>query len=248
MAVHGVDNVTIPALSGNLTWTAQNKFSNSNLSSLDLDEDGFPAETLNYSTNSTTTSTTHPYTYTNVVTRATGATVLVMNDNSADTHEITPSGVGVSGNAYIDKCYNSYWNNDLVDCISVPEDTGLTYGKCYCFDGEKYYESNKYLCKNFIGIHSDTSGLSLGNKEGKLLSAAVKGFVLAYVDKEYPAGTPLVVGPEGALTRIKEEDIPFNSIVATYWKNEPNDFWGGDYSFFKKTPVSVNGRKWVKVI
>ena len=99
--------------------------------------------------------------------------------------------------------------------------------------------------KSYIGIHSDTFGFLMGNEEGKKkLNVAVSGFVLAYVDKEYEVGTPLTCTADGHLTEIKFEDkmkYP-ERIVATYWKNEPNEEWGPE-----NKKVRVNGRKWVKI-
>ena len=99
--------------------------------------------------------------------------------------------------------------------------------------------------KSYIGIHSDTYGFKLGHEENKeKLNVAVSGFVLAYVDKEYEVGTPLTCTSDGHLTEIKLEDkIKYpERVVATYWKNEPNEEWGPEGD-----KVKVKGRKWVKV-
>lgn len=140
--------------------------------------------------------------------------------------------------------YGAVWN-DLTDSIEVPEDTDLEPGYAYCFDGERYYKSTKYLDEGFIGIHSDTSGFNMGKKgNGKELDVAVAGFVLAYVDKVYKPGTPLTCNENGTLTEIKLEDkrdYP-ERIVGTFWKVEVVEEWGSED---KKVPV--NGRCWVKV-
>ena len=136
--------------------------------------------------------------------------------------------------------------NDLADSIPVDDDCNLEHGYCYCFDGEKYTKSSKYLDEGIIGIHSDTYGFKMGDEEGKKkMDVAVSGFVLAYVDKEYKPGTPLTCTENGYLTEIKREDkIEYpERIVATYWKSEPADEWGSD-----DRKVKVNGRKWVKVV
>lgn len=135
--------------------------------------------------------------------------------------------------------------NDLADAIPVGEGDVLEAGYCYGFDGEHYAKTSDYLQKSYIGIHSDTFGFLMGNEEGKKkLNVAVSGFVLAYVDKEYKVGTPLTCTTDGYLTEIKFEDkIKYpERIVATYWKNEPNEEWGSE-----NRKVRVNGRKWVKV-
>lgn len=141
--------------------------------------------------------------------------------------------------------YNAVWN-DLADCIPVDDECKVEPGYCYCFDGEKYYKSTKYLDEGIVGIDSDTYGMNMGRKPGlNQMDVAVAGFVLAYVDKEYKPGTPLTCTEDGYLTEIKKEDkIEYpERIVATYWKNEPAEEWGSD-----SRKVKVNGRKWVKVV
>lgn len=141
--------------------------------------------------------------------------------------------------------YNAVWN-DLADCIPVDDECKVEPGYCYCFDGEKYYKSTKYLDEGIIGIDSDTYGMNMGRKPGlNQMDVAVAGFVLAYVDREYKPGTPLTCTENGYLTEIKREDkIEYpERIVATYWKSEPADEWGSN-----SRKVKVNGRKWVKVV
>ena len=142
------------------------------------------------------------------------------------------------------KVYNVVWN-DFVDRIPVDSDCDLEFGRCYCFDGEKYTKSSEYMQPGYIGIHSDTAGFEIGYKgKSKELCCSVVGFVLAYVDREYRPGTALTCTEDGVLTEMKEEDKREwpERIVATYWKDEPSDMWGlGDEK------VKVNGRKWVKV-
>lgn len=152
--------------------------------------------------------------------------------------------IWTSGNIQGGAVYNAVWN-DLTDRIPVDNDCDLEYGKCYCFDGNHYYQSKEYCPEEIIGIHSDTGGFEMGHKEGvKELQCSVSGFVLAYVDEEYPVGTPLTPTKDGYLTKILMEDkIKYpERIVATYWKNEPSEEWGSEA---KK--VKVNGRKWVKI-
>jgi hypothetical protein len=142
------------------------------------------------------------------------------------------------------KVYNAVWN-DLADSIPVDDTVILEPGYCYCFDGEKYYKSTRYLDEGIIGIHSDTYGMNMGGKPGvKQLDCAVAGFVLAYVDKEYPVGTPLTCTKDGWLTEFSKQDkIEYpEKIVATYWKAEPAEKWGPEGS-----EILVNNRKWVKV-
>lgn len=140
--------------------------------------------------------------------------------------------------------YGAVWN-DLADSIAVDDDCNLEHGYCYCFDGEKYIKSSKYLDDGIIGIHSDTYSFKMGEEEDKKkMDVAVSGFVLAYVDKEYTPGTPLTCTENGYLTEIRKEDkIEYpERIIATYWKNEERE------EIVKEDrTVKVNGRKWVKI-
>ena len=158
---------------------------------------------------------------------------------------VISGGLGVGGHIYAGAVHNAVWN-DLADCIPVDDECKVEPGYCYCFDGEKYYKSSKYLDEGIIGIDSDTYGMNMGHKPGlNQMDVAVAGFVLAYVDKEYKPGTPLTCAENGYLTEIKKEDkIEYpERIVATYWKNEPAEEWGSD-----SKKVKVNGRKWVKIV
>lgn len=151
-------------------------------------------------------------------------------------HNVWKSGDAVTG---------AVWN-DLIDCIDIPEDDIIESGYCYCMreDGH-YHKSEKYLDNRFIGIDSDTYSLAMNMEpEKRKLNAAVSGFVLAYVDKEYPIGTALTCTENGYLTEIKKEDKCYNPerIIATYWKNEERE------EIVKEDrTVKVNGRKWVKI-
>lgn len=144
-----------------------------------------------------------------------------------------------------DAVTGAVWN-DLIDCIDIPEDDIIESGYCYCMheDGH-YHKSEKYLDNRFIGIDSDTYSLAMNMEpEKRKLNAAVSGFVLAYVDKEYPIGTALTCTENGYLTEIKKEDKCYNPerIIATYWKNEERK------EIVKEDrTVKVNGRKWVKI-
>lgn len=153
-------------------------------------------------------------------------------------------GLAVQGPISGGAVWGAVWN-DLVDCLIVPDNTDLKPGYAYCFDGSNYYKSSKYLDDGFIGIHSDTAGFIMGHKpEFKQLQAAVAGFVLAYIDQEYPVGTPLTITADGYLTAIKKEDLSknYHKVIATFWKKEPLEKWGP-----KGQEVQVNNRMWVKV-
>ena len=170
----------------------------------------------------------------------------VISDSTSGALTVSTGGIyaasGIKSNTGV---YNAVWN-DLADCIPVDDECKVEPGFCYCFDGEKYYKSSKYLDEGIIGIDSDTYGMNMGRKPGlNQMDVAVAGFVLAYVDKEYKPGTPLTCTENGYLTEIKKEDkIEYpERIVATYWKSESAEEWGSE-----SRKVRVNGRKWVKVV
>jgi len=179
---------------------------------------------------------------------AIGRNVIGKGSNTAVIGNSSVKNIYLSSNegadVWMGKGHNAVWN-DLADCIQVPEDTDLEPGYCYCFDGEKYYKSSKYLDGGFMGVHSDTAGIYMGSKkEGKELNAAVAGFVLAYVDKEYKPGTPLTCTKDGKMTYIKMIDriLHPHKIIATFWKKETAEEWGSD-----SEKVKVNNRMWVKI-
>ena len=170
----------------------------------------------------------------------------VTSDSTSGALTVSTGGIyaasGIKSNTGV---YNAVWN-DLADCIPVDDECKVEPGYCYCFDGEKYYKSSKYLDEGIIGIDSDTYGMNMGHKPNlNQMDVAVAGFVLAYVDKEYKPGTPLTCAKNGYLTKIKLKDkIRYpERVVATYWKSELADEWGSD-----SRKVKVDGRKWVKIV
>lgn len=165
------------------------------------------------------------------------------SDNSSNIMYIKTNGnLWTQGDITGSRVFNAVWN-DLVDLIIVPEDTKLEYGRCYVTNGKTYKFSEKYCQEGIIGIHSDTAGFGMGKvPDKKQIHTAVAGYVLAFVDKIYPSGTPLTCGKNGTLTKMKLKDriIHPERLVATFWKDEPEEVWNAR--------VQVNGRKWVKVI
>lgn len=224
----------------NQTLTAINKFTHSG-SAQALNEEGMNPAKYEY------TDGTGDYINTGSWDRISGAAVIIEN-NLTYGSGLTLSGLGVGGDIVGDNIYNAVWN-DMVDCIPVQEDLELEYGKCYCFDGEKYYLSSRYLDDGIIGIHSDTAGFYVGSKPEKCLEVAVAGFALAYVDRPYKPGTPLTCMENGYLTEIKEEDIEKNphKIIGTFWKEEWEEWWGFKTPQCEDHIMDVNGRMWIKI-
>lgn len=152
---------------------------------------------------------------------------------------IVSGGLGVAKNIYAGAVHNAVWN-DLVDCMEVPEDTSLEFGYCYSWKGDSVIKSS-HSSKNCIGIHSNTAGFVMGEKKTKTIQAAVAGFVLAYVDKLYPEGTPLTWGDGGVLTKcsLLKRVLHPERIIATFYKEEKEEKWHN---------LPVSGRHWVKVV
>lgn len=172
------------------------------------------------------------------------------NGNKATASNISSSpALQVDGSIYApriggEKVYGAVWN-DLVDCIEVDDDCELEYGRCYAYNNGKFTKTSKYADKSYIGIHSDTSGFEMGDKgDVKQLKSSVAGYVLAYVDAEYPSGTPLTCSKHGVLTKAHflTRILHPEMVIATYWKNEPKFVWGAEGN-----EIEVKGRHWVRI-
>ena len=73
---------------------------------------------------------------------------------------------------------------------------------------------------------------------------AVSGWALAYVDQEYPCGTPLTNDQDGNLTEMTLEEkrnYP-ERLVGIYKRKELETEFGTE-----SKKINVNGRHWVKV-
>lgn len=171
-----------------------------------------------------------------------GATIFSDTTASSDTKTgavVISGGLGVGGHIYAAVVHNAVWN-DLVDCMEVPEDTSLEYGYCYSWEGNNVIKSSR-SSKNCIGIHSNTAGFAMGEKKTKTIRAAVAGFVLAYVDKLYPEGTPLTWGDDGVLTKCSslKRILHPERVIATFYREEKEEKWHD---------LPVSGRHWVKIV
>lgn len=126
----------------------------------------------------------------------------------------------VNGAVYGTRVYNAVFN-DIADFIELAPGSEVEYGYCY-------YQTKEGLCKcntraqmGVVGLASDTYGYGLGiNEDKRQVPIAIAGWVLAYVDKEYPIGTALINNENGILTMVlKEERLMFEErIVATYMR------------------------------
>lgn len=172
------------------------------------------------------------------------STVSSTSTEGSGTINLPNGGIYAKGGVVANAFYSS--GNDFADCISSEDNViDLEPGYCYCYNGEKYYKSTKYLDEGIIGINSDTYGMHVGSAEKEAsLRVAVSGFALAYVDKEYKPGTPLTCTEKGYLTEISKQDkIEYpERIIATFWKKENKEYW---ISGLRR--VEVNNRMWVKI-
>ena len=155
------------------------------------------------------------------------------------------NGCSIDANGYLaaTRVYNAVWN-DYADYIDIENKIEVVPGKVYVMDDDgNSIPSSSYCQMGILGIATDTYGHAVGKNEENektQIPVSIGGFVLAYVDKVYPSGTPLTTSVNGTLTEIKKEDkIEYpERIVATFLKVEKNEEWNS---------VKVNGRHWVKI-
>lgn len=172
-----------------------------------------------------------------------GAGVPTVAANGVDLVVTTAAGTVPSGEFIAEKVWNSVWN-DIVDFQLVCDE--IVFGKCYydTFDGAKV--CNQRCQKSAIGIASDTFGFAVGQGRypDRQIPIAVCGWVLAFTDKEYEAGTPLTNNENGILTEMTSEEKHQHPerMLALYKKPEKDKFFGT-----LNHKVEVNGRHWVKV-
>jgi len=146
------------------------------------------------------------------------------------------------GHFQAEKIWNSVWN-DYADLQLLADE--LIPGKCYfdTYDGAKICNERCQL--SVIGIASNTFAQAVGKRsDTKQVPIAVAGWVLAFVDKEYPCGTPLTNNEFGELTEMTREEKMYypERLVATYKRAELEEYFGSESS-----KVLVNKRHWVKV-
>ncbi len=141
------------------------------------------------------------------------------------------------------RVWGAVWN-DVADFQDLNDE--LVPGKCYV-DTPIGAEICSERCQMaVIGLASDTFGFSVGSdsEKKKQVPIAISGWVLAYVDKQYPTGTPLTNDGYGFLTEMTLEEkrnYP-ERLIATYKKPEANSKFGPPGQ-----EIEVNGRHWVKV-
>jgi len=138
------------------------------------------------------------------------------------------------------RVYNAVWN-DYADYITLEGPIPVIPGRVYVYDGHLHKMASSYAEMGVLGICSDTYSFIAGHKDNEhQIPIAVSGFVLAYVDRVYPSGTPLTSAPDGGLTEMSlETKMKYpERLLATFYKEEINKTWYG---------IEVNGRHWVKV-
>lgn len=149
---------------------------------------------------------------------------------------------GLLGQFRAQKVWSAVWN-DYADFQLLND--RLVYGKCYTDAKNGAHISNSRCQMGVIGIASDTFGICVGQGASESqVPIAVSGWVLAYVDKEYPTGTPLTNDENGHLVEMtlqEKRDFP-ERLLAIYKKKEDLDFFGSE-----NKKVKVDGRHWVMV-
>jgi len=145
------------------------------------------------------------------------------------------------GHFSAERIWNSVWN-DYADFQLLNDE--YIPGKCYfdTTDGARICDTRCQL--SVIGLASDTFAQVVGKREDqKQVPIAVAGWALAYVDQEYPCGTPLTNNEKGELTEMTLEEkrnYP-ERLVAIYKRKEMEELFGTE------SKIKVNGRHWVKV-
>ncbi len=153
------------------------------------------------------------------------------------------TGLEASGDFAAQRVWNAVWN-DVADFQLLNDK--LIYGKCY-YDTKEGAKICTERCQmSAIGMASDTFGFAAGTgaNPGSEVPIAIGGWMLAYVDQEYPSGTPLTNDENGDLTEMtKEEKREYpERLLAIYKKPETSEKWGPE-----NRQIEVNGRHWVKV-
>ena len=159
----------------------------------------------------------------------------LVNNNNQNTF-------GFDSNLKAGRIWNSVWN-DYADFQLLSDK--LVPGKCY-YDTSDGAMICKDRCQlSVIGIASDTFAQVVGLRQDiQQVPIAVSGWALAFVDQEYPCGTPLTNNENGDLTEMTLEEkrnYP-ERLVAIYKRKEIEVEFGTET---KK--IQVNGRHWVKV-
>ena len=157
---------------------------------------------------------------------------------SSDASDTTGNYASISGRGYIygAKVYGAVYN-DIADFIEADEEA--EFGYVYCRDSEGKIRKTSKKGQHALGIASDTFGFSMGKIDNKCqIPIALGGWALAYLDKIYPFGTPLVATKNGKLTKASIFTKSYN-IVAFFDREEKNEMWHD---------VEVKGRHWVKVV
>ena len=134
---------------------------------------------------------------------------------------------------------NAIWN-DLAEVRILAKNEKKLPGKVYVTTKDGIRLATKRCEIGTIGVCSDSFGFLLGgdkNEKGKA-PIAISGWVLAYVDKDYPLGTALTSGPNGDLTAMtKKEKMEYPERIVGILDTKPD----------KYNNVKVDGRYWVKV-
>jgi hypothetical protein len=158
--------------------------------------------------------------------------------SSQSAPEQTPA---IHGRLTSGKVYNTIYN-DVADFFELENEIDIEYGKVYVYEDNGNVRKSKEYCEmGILGIATDTYGFGVGHKSNKKqIPISVAGYVLAFVDKPYPSGTPLTSILDGQLTEMKREDVMKypERIIGTFIKIEPKEEWN---------EILVNGRCWVKV-
>ncbi len=167
---------------------------------------------------------------------------VAIGDNSvpADTpvYDGTNAHFFVNGYAGAQRYYNAVWN-DLAEFRPLAKGAKKIAGKVYVATKEGLVPASKRCQLGAIGVHSDTYGYALGKDNADTVAIGISGWVLAYVDKDYPLGTALVNDKNGNLTKASYwEKMRYPERIIGVLDMAPS----ADYNDLK-----IDGRQWVKI-
>lgn len=154
------------------------------------------------------------------------------------------TGVKCQGHFAATEIYNAYWN-DIADFQKIDYNSPKIPGKCYVYNDDGLLTVSSSRCQSgTVGIYSDTYGIGIGYDTKEEIPIAVGGWVLAYIDKKYKSGTPLVSSKNGYLTKANLIDKLFfqERIVGIFGYTEEAEIIGT-----KDRKVKVDNRFWIKV-
>ena len=152
------------------------------------------------------------------------------------------------GQFQADRVWGAVWA-DFADFQRLASGESGAVGRCFVQTKGGLQMASRRCQAGAVGIHSDTFAHAAGvptqtSEAYNSIPIGVSGWVLAFVDKVYAPGTPLVSNAQGGLTRasLLERLLWSHRIIGTYSRPEPKARYGTAVH-----QIEVQGRHWVRV-